>query len=158
MKIRNNRIVMKWGVNVIRRIGECRSRSICFQYSHPYKYCKGDGLEGVGGSEYYEQRQPGWCIATILEMAKNKSHATHFEYAELGEEDEMAREYDVVCLKCGEITVWCKYDPPPRECPKCKAILSDGEDWYGHAAKVFGVWSSDGDALDLSQRIKTGKY
>ncbi len=31
----------------------------------------------------------------------------------------MARFYDVVCLNCGEIYLWCKYDPPIRRCEFC---------------------------------------
>jgi len=31
----------------------------------------------------------------------------------------LARIYDVVCPRCGEVMEWCKYDPPIEKCTFC---------------------------------------
>ena len=70
----------------------------------------------------------------------------------------MARIYDVVCLSCGEIFWWCKYDPPEERCPNCgeKLTTEDG-DWDFEKAMVFGVGSSSREVRELSEAIKAGR-
>jgi len=65
----------------------------------------------------------------------------------------MARIYDVVCLNCGEIFEWCKYDPPFDRCGFCGCRLSDG-DWWNENAKVFGVWSGNIYEVAKTARIR----
>lgn len=67
----------------------------------------------------------------------------------------MARIYDVVCLKCGEVMEWCKYNPPFDKCDLCGSKLTDrtGE-WDEGKARVFGVWSSNSDVYATSKRIR----
>ena len=66
----------------------------------------------------------------------------------------MARCYDVVCLECGEILTWYKYDDPMDSCPVCETILSDGSEWDTDAATVFGPWSTSDEVAELSEKIR----
>jgi hypothetical protein len=66
----------------------------------------------------------------------------------------MARIYPVVCLNCGEIFEWCKYDPPFERCDFCGCRLSDG-DWWNENARVFGVWSSSGAVYEVAKTART---
>lgn len=65
----------------------------------------------------------------------------------------MAREYDVVCLNCGEIIVWCKYDSPEEKCPRCNVSLSDGDNWNNNV-KIFGCGRCSSEVCELSEEIK----
>ena len=69
----------------------------------------------------------------------------------------MARFYDVVCLKCGEVYEWCKYDPPFERCDFCGCRLSDG-DWWNENAKVFGVWSGSDDVYEVAKAARIGFF
>jgi len=60
----------------------------------------------------------------------------------------MARIYDIVCTKCGEIQAWCKYDDLPYECDGCHDEMKS-EDW-----EVFGVWSTSDDVRRFSKKVK----
>ena len=67
----------------------------------------------------------------------------------------MAREYDVVCLTCGEVWSWCKWDAPDEKCEHCGATLTrklgkdeepnwvngypDDEDWDYSQVKIYGI-------------------
>jgi uncharacterized OB-fold protein len=66
----------------------------------------------------------------------------------------MARIYDVVCLNCGEIFYWCKYDPPVEKCPNCGEKLVNGEDWNYSKVRIFGVGSTGEMILEFSKTIK----
>jgi len=79
----------------------------------------------------------------------------------------MARIYDVVCLTCGEVWGWCKYDAPDHKCEKCGAILDHkikeiyyvngcpyDRDWDYSKVKVFGVWSTNDAVEHLVKEIK----
>jgi len=70
----------------------------------------------------------------------------------------MARIYDVVCPRCGEIHHWCKYDPPLEKCEFCGYELScedeDGEPVWKDDVYVFGVWSSSVEIGEVSKSLR----
>jgi len=67
----------------------------------------------------------------------------------------VARFYDVVCLRCGEVIDWCKYDPPFKRCPLCNARLTDRSgDWAEGRVRVFGVGSGGREICELSRRLR----
>ncbi len=66
----------------------------------------------------------------------------------------LARIYDVVCLNCGEIIQWCKYDPPVDKCPECGETLVIEDDWDLSKVKIFGVGSTWDEVLKFSKSIK----
>lgn len=67
----------------------------------------------------------------------------------------MARIYDVVCLKCGEVKEWCKYDPPFDKCDFCGSRLTDRlGDWDERKVWVSGVWSTNRDVEELSDSLR----
>jgi len=67
----------------------------------------------------------------------------------------MARVYDVVCLKCGEVMEWCKYDPPFYKCYFCGQKLVDRSgDWSEERVRVFGVWSTGEAVHETSKRLR----
>ena len=68
----------------------------------------------------------------------------------------MARIYDVVCPRCGEIMEWCKYDPPIEKCTFCgyKTAYWDrrGELHWKDDALVFGVGSTSLEVREEAER------
>jgi len=69
----------------------------------------------------------------------------------------LASFYDVVCPRCGEIHRWCKYDPPIDECENCGNKLAhkeDGELVWNDDVLIFGVWSTNIEVKEASERIK----
>ena len=67
----------------------------------------------------------------------------------------MARMYDVMCPRCGEVMMWCKYDSPIEECELCGYKMSRrgrrGELYWKDDVVVFGVGSL---SLDVSEESK----
>lgn len=65
----------------------------------------------------------------------------------------MASIYDVVCLNCGEVYMWCKYDPPIEKCGFCGKRLSRRGKWNENA-EVFGVWSTNDDVEKVAEAAR----
>jgi hypothetical protein len=70
----------------------------------------------------------------------------------------MARIYDVVCPRCGEIHQWCKHDPPIEKCEFCGYELSrkekDGELVWKNDVHIFCIWSTTLEVEELSKRLR----
>lgn len=82
----------------------------------------------------------------------------------------MARVYDVVCLNCGEVMEWCKYDAPFETCEYCgeklttknkeSELIAGAYDtqsydaWDRSKVEVFGVWSCSTDVEARSDEIR----
>jgi len=65
----------------------------------------------------------------------------------------LARIYDVVCPRCGEVYWWCKYDPPFDRCGFCNYKLSWGEYWKDDV-HVFGVRATNLDVWSVANSIR----
>ena len=67
----------------------------------------------------------------------------------------MARIYDVVCPRCGEIISWCKYDPPASvsPCPTCGFELVDKSGEFKPDVVVFGVGATGRDVEEYSKAV-----
>jgi len=70
----------------------------------------------------------------------------------------MASFYDVVCLTCGEVMSWCKYDPPFERCTFCGTKLTRRGYWNQEKVKVFGVWSTSKDVRETSERCRAAFF
>ena len=68
----------------------------------------------------------------------------------------MARIYDVVCPRCGEVTRWCKYDPPIEKCDLCGCKLSRrdsrGEQYWKDDVIIFDVGSTSLEVREESKK------
>ena len=68
----------------------------------------------------------------------------------------MARIYDVVCPRCGEVMMWCKYDSPIEKCAFCgyKMACRDrrGELYWKDEVSVFGVGSTSLEVREEAKR------
>jgi len=68
----------------------------------------------------------------------------------------LARIYDVVCPRCGEVMEWCKYDPPIEKCVFCGYKMSrrnrSGELYWKDDVVIFGVGSTGIDVREESRR------
>ena len=69
----------------------------------------------------------------------------------------MARVYKVVCLNCGEVCEWCKYDPPIEKCGFCGCRLSFKDNWTENV-EVFGAWSGFSEAREVSETARTNFF
>ncbi|RLI43908.1 hypothetical protein DRO64_04920 [Candidatus Bathyarchaeota archaeon] len=69
----------------------------------------------------------------------------------------MARIYDVVCPRCGEIMQWCKYDSPFDRCGFCNYKLSWGECWKDDVC-IFGVGATNLDVWSVANSIRRGFF
>ena len=67
----------------------------------------------------------------------------------------MARIYDVVCPRCGEIISWCKYDPPASAspCPTCGFELVDKSGEFNPDVVVFGVGATSSQVEEHSRAV-----
>jgi len=68
----------------------------------------------------------------------------------------LARIYDVVCPRCGEVMEWCKYDPPIEKCTLCGYRMArrdrKGELHWKDDVVVFGIGSTSSDVREESLR------
>ena len=67
----------------------------------------------------------------------------------------MARFYDVVCPRCGEIISWCKYDSPASvsPCSTCGFELVDRSGEFKPDVVVFGVGATGRDIEEYSKAV-----